>query len=68
MGASFKKAETIKSNLKVIAANKDTVAGQGELMLDPNFFAHPASCKGGGLRGSVATSHSACGVLLKFLH
>jgi len=38
MGASFKKAETIKSNLKVIAANKDIVSGQGELMLDPNFF------------------------------
>eukprot|EP00775_Hariotina_reticulata_P001222 gene1222-1561_t len=38
MGASFKKADTIMSNLKVIAANKDTLLGQGELMLDPNFF------------------------------
>jgi hypothetical protein len=39
MGASFKKVETIKSNLRAIAQHKDLVKQQQRLLdLDPNFF------------------------------
>jgi hypothetical protein len=39
MGASFKKVEIIKSNLRVIAQHKDTVKEQQRLLdMDPNLF------------------------------
>ncbi|WIA22765.1 hypothetical protein OEZ86_009722 [Tetradesmus obliquus] len=39
MGASFKKVDTIKSNLRTIAKHKDAVKQQQRLLdLDPNFF------------------------------
>jgi hypothetical protein len=39
MGASFKKVETIKSNLRAIAQHKDTVKQEQRLLdLDPNSF------------------------------
>jgi hypothetical protein len=39
MGASFKKVEIIKSNLRAIAQHKDTVKQQQRLLdMDPNLF------------------------------
>ena len=39
MGASFKKMETLKSNLEAVAAHRDAVVSEGhQLQLDPNGF------------------------------